>query len=63
MVIIDIIDYKGDYWQLIWANSSQSYLYKGHTYWKAWWHTPERPNELKNYITVPLPIFTDWWDD
>ena len=61
MTYIDLIDFKGDYWHLIYANAPQKYLHNGNAYWKAWWYAPDRPKELKNYTEVPLPIFTDWW--
>lgn len=60
MTTIDLIDLKGEQWQLIHSHTIP-YLHKGEKYWKAWWFAPVRPDELRNYDEVPLPIFTDWW--
>lgn len=61
MINVQLIDHKGDFWDLTWANAPQRYLHQGECYWKSWWYASERPAELKNYSEVPLPIFTDWW--
>lgn len=63
MTCIELIDNKGDYWELLWANAPVPYLYNGDKYWKAWWYTPERPDDFRNYYEVPLPIFTEWWPE
>jgi len=62
MCIIDLIDQKGEWWQLMWAAPSR-YLHKGEAYWKAWWYAPVRPHEFRNFDEVPLPIFTEWWPE
>jgi len=59
--MIDIIDHKGEHWQLTYIKAAQKYLHKGEAYWKAWWYATKRPHEFRNYATIPLPIFTDWW--
>lgn len=61
MCSIELIDWKGDFWQLIWVGAPKTYLHNGEIYWKAWWYAPARPKELINYYEVPLPIFTDWF--
>ena len=61
MTTIQLIDHKGDFWELVWAGTASRYLHNGEAYWKAWWYAPERPHELRNYAEVPLPIFTEWW--
>ena len=61
MLTIELIDHKGDSWKLEYWESAQQYLHKGEGYWKAWWDAPKRPKDFKNYMQVPLPIFTDWW--
>lgn len=60
--MIEVIDNKGDRWQLVWTNADR-YLHNGHAYYKAWWYAPTRPYEFRNFDEVPIPIFTDWWDD
>ena len=61
MIEIELIDFKGDYWRLMWPGACSRYLHKAEAYYKAWWYVGEGPDELKNYPQIPLPIFTDWW--
>ena len=63
MTLIDLVDYKGDTWQLFAANKCTRYLHKGQVYWQLWWYAPVRPHALRNYNEVPLPVFADWWCD
>lgn len=58
--VIKLTDFKGDTWNLMYTRPSR-YLHKGDAYWKVWYIASIRPNELKNYEEVPLPIFTEWW--
>lgn len=60
MNIIKLTDFKGQNWELIYTQP-QKYLHQGEAYWKVWYLAPARPDELKNYNEVPLPIFTEWW--
>jgi hypothetical protein len=60
---IEIIDFKGGCWKVMFFEKAQRYLHKGCVYWRVWVQAPERPNELKTYEEIPLPIFTEWWPE
>ncbi len=63
MITIELIDQKGEFWELIWANSITPSLYKGSLWYKGWWYAIEIPHELRNYSDIPLPVFTEWWPE
>ena len=61
MAIVELIDYKGDYWKLMYPGAVSRYLYKGDAFYKAWWYVLKGPQELHGYQEIPLPIFTEWF--
>ena len=60
---IEIIDHLGDYWKfLIPARCEQ----QTNGFWKMWVYVAHGPKSLTegayNYMQIPLPIFTEWWE-
>lgn len=61
---IKLIDFKGDYWHLIYDGAAR-YLHEGGAHFKAWWYIVEGPKFLNEngaqYSEISTPIFTEWF--
>lgn len=59
MRTIDVIDFKGGEWQLLappirWCRNR-------HELWLLVVKRPLVSDDLRTYLEIPVPVFTDWW--
>ena len=64
ILVIELEDLKGDFWELVFVNKAKCYTnYKGEgPFWEIWVIAGQRPDEMRMYPQIPIPVFTDWWD-
>jgi hypothetical protein len=57
---IELIDHLGDYWLLLLPAVFEK---NRNGMMIMWVYVGKGPEALRNYQEIPLPVFTEWWDD
>ena len=58
MTQLKLIDFKGDYWDLM-LGAIQ--IHKQTNIHYCHWYVLQGPHELRNYQVINTPVFTEWW--
>ena len=56
--MVALIDFKGDYWQLI---PEAAQINKKNGLWYMFYRVAAGPKELSSYEIIWFEIFTEWW--
>jgi hypothetical protein len=64
MTEIEVIDHLGDFWRFL---VPPTYKRNPNGMWIMWVYVAEGPDTLAmppyHYQQIPLPLFTEWWND